>query len=52
MEINFNRLDRGYLKYKDEYDQAVIKTLESGWYILGEQVERFENNFKNFVGSN
>lgn len=52
MKINFSRLDRGYLKYKDEYDQAVIKTLESGWYILGRQVEKFENNFKNFVGSN
>lgn len=51
MQINFNQLDRGYLKYKNEYDQAVIKTLESGWYILGETGEKFEKDFSNFVGS-
>lgn len=51
MKINPNQLDRGYLKYKDEYDEAVISTLESGWYILGKQVEKFENSFKNFIGS-
>ena len=51
MKINPNQLDRGYLKYKEEYDRAVIKTLESGWYILGKQVEKFENNFKEFIGS-
>lgn len=52
MNINPNQLDRGYLKYKNEYDSAVIKTLESGWYILGKEVEKFENNFKEFIGSN
>ncbi len=51
MKINFNRLDRGYFKFKDEYDQAVIKTLESGWYILGERVEKVENSFKEFIGT-
>lgn len=51
MKINPNQLDRGYLKYKEEYDRAVIKTLESGWYILGNEVEKFENKFKDFVSS-
>lgn len=51
MKINPNQLDRGYLKYKGDYDRAVIKTLESGWYILGKEVEKFENNFKEFIGS-
>jgi len=51
MKINPNQLDRGYLKYKEDYDRAVIKTLESGWYILGKQVEKFENNFKEYIGS-
>jgi dTDP-4-amino-4,6-dideoxygalactose transaminase len=51
MKINPNQLDRGYFKYKEEYDRAVIKTLESGWYILGKEVEKFENNFKEFIGS-
>ncbi len=51
MKINPNQLDRGYLKFKNEFDRAVIKTLESGWYILGKEVEKFENHFKEFVGS-
>lgn len=51
MKINFNQLDRGYLKYKSEYDQAAIKTLESGWYVLGRNVERFEREFADFIGS-
>lgn len=51
MKINANQLDRGYLKYKDEYDSAVIKTLESGWYILGKEVEKFEEVFKKFIGT-
>lgn len=51
MKINPNQLDRGYLKYKSEYDDAVIRTLESGWYILGNEVEKFENDFKRFVGT-
>jgi len=51
MKINFNELKRGYEKYKAEYDRAVIETLESGWYILGERVERFETEFAKFIGS-
>lgn len=49
--INFNQLDRGYLKYKEEYDQAAIETLESGWYILGERLEIFEKEFAAFTGA-
>lgn len=51
MNINPNQLDRGYLKYKNEYDKVVIDTLGSGWYILGKEVEKFENNFKQFIGT-
>lgn len=51
MKINFNQLDRGYQKYKAEYDQAVISTLESGWYILGSKVAKFEEEFAGFIGS-
>lgn len=51
MKIKFNQLDRGYLKYKDEYDKAAIKTLESGWYIMGKQGEKFEEDFASFVGA-
>lgn len=51
MRINFNQLDRGYLKHKNEYDKAAIGTLESGWYVLGKNVEKFEKEFSSFIGS-
>ena len=51
MKINFNQLDRGYRQYYKEYDEAVSRTLNSGWYILGKEVESFENQFKEFIGS-
>ncbi len=51
MKINFNQLDRGYQKFKKEYDQAAITTLESGWYIMGNNGIKFEEEFANFTGS-
>ncbi|ATW24492.1 DegT/DnrJ/EryC1/StrS family aminotransferase [Candidatus Formimonas warabiya] len=51
MKINFNQLDRGYFKYQNEYDLAVLQTLKSGWYILGKNVERFESEFADFIGT-
>lgn len=52
MKVNFNVLNRGYYKFQNEYNNAVISALESGWYILGKEVESFERNFKGFIGSN
>lgn len=51
MRINFSQLDRAYKKYKTEYDNAVIEVLESGWYILGDKVEKFEKEFSDFIGA-
>ena len=51
MKINFNQLDRAYRKFKAEYDQAAIGVLESGWYVLGSNVEKFEQQFADFVGT-
>lgn len=45
MKILFNDLKRGYLKYKEEYEEKVLEILNSGWYILGKEVENFENSF-------
>lgn len=49
VKVNFNQLDRGYLKYKSEYDKAAIETLESGWYILGENGKKFEKEFSSYL---
>lgn len=45
MNIEFNLLDRQFHKYKDEYEEAALRVLRSGWYILGKEVESFEDEF-------
>jgi dTDP-4-amino-4,6-dideoxygalactose transaminase len=39
-----------YLAYKSEIDAAIQRVLDSGFYILGEEVEAFEQEFADFVG--
>lgn len=51
MRISSNRLDRGFNQYIDEYEKKAIEVLESGWYILGPEVESFEKEFAAYVGA-
>ncbi len=39
-----------YLSYKSEIDAAVSRVLNSGWYILGEEVKKFEEEFAGYIG--
>lgn len=39
-----------YEKYKQEIDAAIAKVLDSGWYILGKEVETFEQEFSSWLG--
>lgn len=50
MDIKFNTLDRIYKKHEEEYKNAVIQTLNSGWYILGNKVAEFEETFAEYIG--
>ncbi len=49
--INPGRLDRGYEKYAPEYEKKALEVLRSGWYVLGREVEAFEQEFASFVGT-
>jgi len=40
----------GYLARKDDIDAAIHDVLNSGWYILGQEVKNFENGFALYVG--
>lgn len=51
MNIKCNVLDRQYKLFKNEYDSAALRVLNSGWYILGKEVQQFEEEFKSRVGS-
>jgi dTDP-4-amino-4,6-dideoxygalactose transaminase len=39
-----------YLAYQSEIDAAIAQVLESGWYILGQQVTAFEQAFAAYLG--
>lgn len=51
MEIEFNVLGRQYMMFADEYKQAAIRVLESGWYVLSKELENFEVNYAEYMGS-
>ena len=50
VEIPFNSLKYGFEKYRDEYIQAATRVLDSGWYVLGKEVEAFESEFAKWLG--
>jgi len=51
MQVPFLDLKAAYIELKDEIDQAVKRVLNSGWYILGSEVEAFEQEYAAFCGS-
>ena len=46
-----NRLDRGFLLHKAEYEQKALDVLNSGWYVLGKEVKSFEDEFASYLGA-
>lgn len=51
MTIPFLDLKATYSELKPELDQAYARVLESGWYLLGEEVTAFESEFAAYCGS-
>ena len=51
MEINLAVLNRQFELHQAEYEQAALRALRSGWYILGREVESFEKEFANYLGA-
>ncbi len=46
-----NRLDRGFFMYQKEFEDKALEVLRSGWYVLGNEVKSFENEFASYIGS-
>ncbi len=51
VEVPFLDLRASYLEIKDELDAAYRRTMDSGWYILGSEVQAFEEEFAHFIGT-
>lgn len=50
MQVKCNVLDRQFRMYQEEYEQAALRVLRSGWYVLGNEVRQFEEAFARFTG--
>lgn len=50
MKVPFLDVKSAYLELKDEIDAAYHRVMDSGWYILGDEVEAFEDEFANYCG--
>jgi dTDP-4-amino-4,6-dideoxygalactose transaminase len=51
MSVPFLDVKAAYSELRDEIDAAVSRVLQSGWYILGEEVERFESEYAGYCGA-
>jgi len=49
--IPFIDLKREYAEICEELTQAVQRVLKSGWFILGEEVKKFEEEFSKYNGT-
>lgn len=52
MKIMPNRMDRGFYRYQEEFEQKALEVLRSGWYVLGKEVSSFEEEFAAYTGGN
>lgn len=51
MPVAFLDLKAAYLELKNELDAAYHRVMNSGWFVLGEEVEAFEAEFAAYCGA-
>ena len=51
MKIMPNRLDRGFYMYQKEFEDKALEVLRSGWYVLGNEVKSFEEEWAAYTGA-
>lgn len=49
--IMANRLDRGFFRYQEEFEAKALSVLRSGWYIMGNELKAFEEEFASYTGA-
>lgn len=52
MMIPFNDFKKHYQNMKPLIDEAISKVMNSGWYVLGEEVANFEREFAHYLNAN
>ena len=49
--IKFLDLQAVNNKYREEIHEAVLRTVDSGWYLLGKETQRFEAAYASYIGT-
>ena len=49
--IPFIDLKREYAAIGEEVSQAIQRVLKNGYFILGEETEKFEKEFSHYIGA-
>ena len=49
--IPCNDIKRFYERHQQEFEEAALRAMRSGWYILGEEGKSFEREFAEAVGA-
>ena len=47
--VEYTSLKNNYDLFSAEYEEAALRVLRSGWYILGPELERFEKSFATYL---
>lgn len=50
-KILANRMDLEFKSHQKEYEEAALRVLRSGWYIMGQELKCFEEEFASYVGT-
>lgn len=51
MKVKFNVLNRIYKKHKFTFLKAFNRVMKKGIFIIGDEVIKFENSFKDYIGT-
>jgi len=51
MKVEFEVLKRQFEKYQSEFEEAALKVLRSGYYVLGPEVKKLEEQFAKYCNS-
>lgn len=51
MQVPFLSLHDITAKYKEEIHEAVLRVVDSGWYLQGKENEQFEQHYADYIGT-
>ena len=49
--VKFLDLHKINAQYEQELKEAASRVIDSGWYLIGKELESFENNYAEFCGT-